>query len=76
MSLPPTTYTIQISFSTLRRVKTWLPSIAEEDRLNGLCMMSLHRERVKENNDTFIQDVINMFGIKQRNFQFLFTDNE
>jgi len=41
-----------------------------------LCMMSLHRERVNANKDNFIQDVINMFGIKRRNFQSLFTDTE
>ncbi|KAF0755562.1 zinc finger MYM-type protein 1-like, partial [Aphis craccivora] len=76
LSLPPTTCTIERSFSTLRRVKTWLRSTTEEDRLNGLCMMSLHRERVNANKDTFIQDVINMFGIKRRNLQFLFTDTE
>jgi len=74
ISLPPTTCTVERSFSILRRVKTWLRSTTEEDRLNGLCMMSLHRERVNANKDTFMQDVINMFGIKRRNFQFLFTD--
>jgi hypothetical protein len=34
-------------------------------------MMSLHREKVNANKNTFIQDVINMFGIKRRNLQFL-----
>ncbi|CAI6354144.1 unnamed protein product [Macrosiphum euphorbiae] len=76
ISLPPATCTIERSFSTLRRVKTWLRSTTGEDRLNGLCMMSLHRERVNANKDNFIQDVINMFGIKRRNLQFLFTDTE
>jgi len=68
ISLPPTTYTIERSFSTLRRVKTWLRSTTGEDRLNGLCMMSLHRERFNANKDTFIQDVINMFGIKRSSY--------
>ncbi|KAF0751546.1 52 kDa repressor of the inhibitor of the protein kinase-like [Aphis craccivora] len=76
ISLPPTMCTIERSFSTLRRAKTWLHSTTEEDRLNGLCMMSLRRERVNANKDTFIQDAINMFGIKRRNLQFVFTDTE
>jgi len=53
----------------------WFPSTTGEDRLNGLCMMSIiHRERVNTNKDICIQDVINMYGIKRRNLLFLFTD--
>ncbi|KAF0747861.1 zinc finger MYM-type protein 1-like [Aphis craccivora] len=36
LSLPPTTCTIERSFSTLRRVKTWLRSTISEERLSGL----------------------------------------
>lgn len=35
MALPCTTCTIERSFSTLRRVKTWLRSTMTENRLNG-----------------------------------------
>jgi hypothetical protein len=54
ISLPPTTYTIERSFNTLRRVKMWLCLTTEEDRLNGLCMMSLYHKRVNANKDIFI----------------------
>ncbi|KAL4135686.1 hypothetical protein QTP88_007282 [Uroleucon formosanum] len=46
LSLPATSCAAERSFSTLRRVKTWLRSTTGEDRLNGLCMLSVHRERV------------------------------
>src|SRR5678816_2401259 len=46
LSQPCTTSTIEHSFSTLRRIKTWLRSTMEDDRLNGLAMMSVHRKFV------------------------------
>ena len=36
MAQPCTTCTIERSFSTLRRVKTWLRSTTGENRLNGM----------------------------------------
>ncbi|KAJ8950880.1 hypothetical protein NQ318_011178 [Aromia moschata] len=44
LSQPCTTSNIERSFSTLRRVKTWLRSTMTENRLNGLCMLSVHRK--------------------------------
>ena len=41
LTLPVTTCTIERSFSTLRRVKTWLRSTMADDRLSSLCMMSV-----------------------------------
>ena len=37
LALPCTTINIERSFSTLRRVKTWLRSTMLQNRLNGLC---------------------------------------
>ncbi|KAJ8913933.1 hypothetical protein NQ315_005731 [Exocentrus adspersus] len=53
LAQPCTTCTIERSFSTLRRVKTWLRSTMTEDRLVGLCMMSVHRKRVLDAKDKF-----------------------
>lgn len=47
-----------------------------EDRLSGLCMMSVHHEMIILNKKTFIEDMINKFRIKRRNLQFLFSNNE
>ena len=40
LAMPYSTVTIERTFSTLRRVKTWLRSTMSEERLNGLCMLS------------------------------------
>jgi len=42
LALPVSTCTIERSFSTLRRVKTWLRSTTGDERLSGLCMLSVH----------------------------------
>nr|CAI5856055.1 unnamed protein product [Callosobruchus analis] len=49
-TIPCTTATVERSFSTLRRVKTWLRSTMGEERLTGLCLMSVHRNYLKDNN--------------------------
>ncbi|XP_026808510.1 uncharacterized protein LOC113550705 [Rhopalosiphum maidis] len=48
LAQPCTTSTIKMSFSTLRRVKTWLRSTMTENRLNGLCILSVHRKFLDE----------------------------
>ncbi|GBP88942.1 hypothetical protein EVAR_64362_1 [Eumeta japonica] len=57
------TATIERSFSTLRRVKTWLRSTMTEDKLNGLCMLNVHRKLLKRaENDQFLpggQELLN-----------------
>ncbi|XP_025196823.1 52 kDa repressor of the inhibitor of the protein kinase-like [Melanaphis sacchari] len=55
LSLPATSCTAERSFSTLRRVKTWLRSTTCEERLNGLCMLSVHRERINIRKEKFIE---------------------
>jgi len=44
--LPVTTCTSERSFSSLRRLKTYLRSTMAENRLNGLAMLSIHREKL------------------------------
>ena len=44
--LPATSCTVERYFSTLRRVKNWLRSTMSDTRLSGLCMLSVHRNKV------------------------------
>ncbi|XP_025192119.1 zinc finger MYM-type protein 1-like [Melanaphis sacchari] len=75
LSLPATSCTAERSFSTLRRVKTWLRSTTCEERLNGLCMLSVHRERINIRKEKFIEQLIIRFAIEQpRRLQFLFNN--
>ncbi|KAI0214998.1 hypothetical protein LSAT2_033009, partial [Lamellibrachia satsuma] len=43
LTLPASTIQIEWSFSTLRRIKTWLRSTMFTERLSGLCILSVHR---------------------------------
>ena len=45
LTLPATSCTVEKSFSTLRKVKTWLRSTMSDIRLSGLCMLSVHRDK-------------------------------
>ncbi|KAJ8875326.1 hypothetical protein PR048_023221 [Dryococelus australis] len=42
-TLPETTSSAERSFSTLKRLKTYLRNSTGEDRLNGLALMPIHR---------------------------------
>lgn len=44
VTLPVSTCTSERSFSTLRRLKTYLRNTTRQERLNGLCMLNIHRE--------------------------------
>ena len=74
LTLPATSCTVERSFSTLRRVKTWLRSTMSDDRLSGMCMLSIHREKVKRQKTVFIEKVIDKFGRDPRRLQFLFKE--
>ncbi|XP_028044471.1 zinc finger MYM-type protein 1-like, partial [Rhopalosiphum maidis] len=43
-SLPISVATAERSFSTLRRLKTWLRSTIGEERLNGLALLHIHKD--------------------------------
>jgi len=62
VTLPCSTATPERSFSTLRRLKSWLRNAMVNERLNGLALMSVHREIIVS-----AEDVINKFCLKNRN---------
>lgn len=43
-TLPVSIASAERSFSTLRRTKTWIRSRMAEDRLNGLCLLHIHKD--------------------------------
>ena len=49
LTLPAATCTVEISFSTLRRVETWLRLTMSDERLSGLCMLRGHRDKSNTN---------------------------
>ena len=60
------TATIERTYSTLQRVKTWLRSTMSEERLNGLCMLSVHRKLVNSLGDSFTELVLSRFAENPR----------
>ena len=75
LTLPSATCTVERSFSTLRRVKTWLRATMGESRTSGLCMVSVHRKKIQSNMDEFIKQVTDKFALQSRRLQFLFSDD-
>ena len=75
LALPASTCSVERSFSTLRRVKTWLRATMSDERLSGLCMLSVHRDKIMHNRqEAFLNTVVNRFGQSSRRLQFLFSD--
>ncbi|XP_025419323.1 zinc finger MYM-type protein 1-like, partial [Sipha flava] len=65
--LPVSVASAERSFSTIRRLKTWLRSNMGEERLVGLALLNIHRHRTVE-----VDEVIDLFaGCKKRNFDFV-----
>lgn len=63
--LPVSTASSERSFSTLKRLKTYLRNRTGEDRLVGLALMSVHR-----NIEINIDEVVDDFAKKNRNLNF------
>ncbi|KAK6991092.1 52 kDa repressor of the inhibitor of the protein kinase [Biomphalaria glabrata] len=59
-TLPVSVATAERSFSTLRRLKTWMRSRMTGDRLTGLALMHTHRDI-----DIDIDSIITLFGNKK-----------
>lgn len=70
LAQPCTTSTVERSFSSLRRIKTWLRSTMGEDRLIGLAMMSVHRKFVFRNYEEFLKEVVDKFAANPRKLVF------
>lgn len=66
LAQPCTTSSIERTFSTLRRVKTWLRSTMSENRLNGLCMLSIHRKLVHAETKKLEEEVLKRFAENPR----------
>ncbi|KAF0712829.1 52 kDa repressor of the inhibitor of the protein kinase-like, partial [Aphis craccivora] len=64
LSFPATTCTAERSFSTLRRVKTWVRSTMTNERLDTLCMMNVHKSTIIDliNNNKYYEEIVDRFG--------------
>ncbi|CAI6359004.1 unnamed protein product [Macrosiphum euphorbiae] len=74
LTLPVTTCSVERTFSTLRRVKTWTRNSIGDNRLNGLCMIAVHKEFVINHKLELIEEIINEFSLLPRRMELLFKD--
>ncbi|CAI6370250.1 unnamed protein product [Macrosiphum euphorbiae] len=65
-TLPVSTATPERTFSTLKRVKTYLRNTTGQNRLNGLCMLSVHK-----NINVTPDEVLNILSLSSRKLDFV-----
>ena len=63
LTLPVSTASAERSFSTLRRLKTWMRSRMGEERLTGLAMLNVHRDITVS-----VDSVIDRFAKSKKRF--------
>lgn len=66
VTIPVTTASSERSFSTLRRLKTYLRNTTAEERLNGLALLNIHREI-----PVSVNEVLDELGQRKRKMPFL-----
>jgi hypothetical protein len=64
--LPVSVASAERSFSSLRRLKTYLRNTTSENRLNGLALLSIHRDITITD-----EEVLKQFSLKSRNLDFV-----
>ncbi|XP_049782375.1 52 kDa repressor of the inhibitor of the protein kinase-like [Schistocerca cancellata] len=62
LSLLATTCSAERSFSTHRSVKMWLRPTMADNRLSCLCMVSVHHDNIKSEEESFIEKVVDSYG--------------
>lgn len=69
MTLPCTSCEAERSFSTLRRVKTYLRSTMTQQRLNHACVLSVHKEILDQVDlKTLVTDFVSRNSVRQATF--------
>uniref|UniRef100_A0A8D8ZFX7 52 kDa repressor of the inhibitor of the protein kinase n=1 Tax=Cacopsylla melanoneura TaxID=428564 RepID=A0A8D8ZFX7_9HEMI len=66
LAQPCTTSSVERSFSTLRRVKTWLRATMATERLSGLCLLSIHRKMAHDRKEELQMKVLEKFAEDKR----------
>lgn len=71
LTMPATSASTERSFSTLKRLKTYIRNSTSEDRLSKLALLSIEKELLTEMSasDTFYNQVISEFAKKQRRIE-------
>jgi len=66
VTLPISVATAEISFSSLRLLKTWLWARMTEERLTGLALMYIHKDINIDNENNIENNIINRFSKEKK----------
>lgn len=76
LTLPATTATVERSFSTLKRIKSFTRSAQGQERLNGLALIAIEKRVLKKLRQDpkykFEEKVIEKFCLQTRRMEFMF----
>ena len=74
ITIPYTTASVERTFSTLKRVKTYPRNTISEDRLSALSMLSIEQQQLKilKSNSDFYNNVIDIFAKKNRRINLIY----
>ena len=75
-TMPVTSCEAERSFSTLKRLKTYLRSTMGEDRLNSLAVLNIHRGVCNTVMEEEIEKLVNKFSEGQRRSMYFFILNQ
>lgn len=73
-SIPMTTAESERSFSTLKRIKTFLRSTMAEDRLCALAMLSIEKDMIQQNINFNDQVIAHFVSKKERRAEFIYKN--
>lgn len=66
-TIPVTVASAERSFSSLKRLKSWLRSTMSQEKLSGLALLHIHRDI-----NVYVENVIDKFGkVKERKLEFV-----
>lgn len=75
LTIPATSASVERSFSTLKRIKTFVRNSTGEERLSNLAVLSIEKECIKDlkvQNPRFYEDVIDRFAQVDRRIELHF----
>ena len=76
ITIPCTSVSVERSFSTMKRIKTFFRSRMTEKRLTALAYLNIEKERLitlSENEDEFFDKMVQRFLKKERRIEFVYS---
>lgn len=74
VAIPYSTSSVERSFSSLKRIKTYARNAIGEDRLSNLAILSIEQERanILKSSEIFFNNIIDVFATKNRRIDLMY----